>query len=523
MAELRDTAFHEFRNGLAHLQASIGRQAGSLPRPLYFLEGEDVLKCELVDAEPPQGGLYDHLTNHRTFFLSTGLLEAFSRFWELNSVSPSRRRHMCMLFFVHEFFHIPQKTSSESYLFSSGTPTLIQTLDYDADAVAVRACVFLALAEGASWPSILAEVTAANLLGSEAFSHLEGGTPSGSMDGERFRRQLLWCFQYARAKAFPAECNQRQFGVMVRTWIEVLVRRGKKPTNLCSLREVSAGDVRAPLEVHVLRGDERRIYTISLAHHAQKLAEAVFKSQLDSAVEAFRPFFDNNKDWIGRHPTGDVVVPTSRDQSERWAERFPESSALEAMFLRSDDAATADLVGRLRNAKKHIRVFGLTRNFYVKHALKPILEQQGVRIPVSFYLMNPACESRRDRYRIEPIEAALEDKDRYIREILEPMKGIARRVNGDSRRKPGAGMSIYLFNFPISFSIEHVDDACRVMLYSHGHRGTDGPVLVFSAGTPYYEHFVEQMDWLNRLAQERDERWASKGIEVEACVSAPKE
>jgi hypothetical protein len=72
----------------------------------------------------------------------------------------------------------------------------------------------------------------------------------------------------------------------------------------------------------------------------------------------------------------------------------------------------AALVHRVRAARQVISVFGLTRNFYAKDEILPLFESKAMEIPVTFYVMHPWCESRRDRYRMEPVEAAMEDPAR---------------------------------------------------------------------------------------------------------------
>jgi hypothetical protein len=94
--------------------------------------------------------------------------------------------------------------------------------------------------------------------------------------------------------------------------------------------------------------------------------------------------------------------------------------------------------------------------------------------------MDPYCESRRDRYRLEPVEAAMENPSRYMREVVRPLYAAAERVAPAAL--PSAGMRVYTYNFPCSFAIEKIDRTCRVMLYGHGKRGTEGPILVFSEG-----------------------------------------
>ncbi len=163
-------------------------------------------------------------------------------------------------------------------------------------------------------------------------------------------------------------------------------------------------------------------------------------------------------------------------------------------------------------------MFGLTRNFYARDNILPLFESQAVHMPVTFYVMSPWCESRKDRYRLEPGEAAMEDPARYAREILRPLYLASKRVEPVSGSD--AGMRIYTYNFPCSFAMERVDNTCRVMPYGHGKRGTDGPLLVFEEGTPYWDYFADQLDWLARLATDPREPWTSKGIEVKPLTES---
>lgn len=170
------------------------------------------------------------------------------------------------------------------------------------------------------------------------------------------------------------------------------------------------------------------------------------------------------------------------------------------------EASEQDLLDRIQDASERINMFGLTRNFYARDDVLPVLEEKAATVPIQLFVMDPYCASRRDRYRIEPADAAMEDPDRYVREILRPLYEV-------SRRQPG--LRVWLFNFPCSFAIEELDDVCRVMPYGHGKRGTHGPVITFAEGTPPHAYLVDQIRWLERLAAgDNPEPWASKGIEV---------
>jgi hypothetical protein len=187
------------------------------------------------------------------------------------------------------------------------------------------------------------------------------------------------------------------------------------------------------------------------------------------------------------------------------------------LWPRTNPAVLDDLLTRVNNAREEITVYGLTRNFYAKDDMLPLFEAKAVEIPVTFYVMDPYCESRRDRYRIEPVEAAMEDPARYVREILRPLFDASQRI---VPVMPNAGMRIFTFDFPCSFAMEKIDRTCRVMLYGHGKRGTEGPMLVFEEGTPYWTYFADQLQWLERLATNPREPWVSKGLVVRALSEA---
>jgi hypothetical protein len=66
--------------------------------------------------------------------------------------------------------------------------------------------------------------------------------------------------------------------------------------------------------------------------------------------------------------------------------------------------------------------------------------------------------------------------------------------------------------------MERIDDSIRVMLYGHGKRGTDGPIMTFDKGdgSDYWDYFNGQLEWAQRLADADPipEPWRSKGVRV---------
>ncbi|MEV0188931.1 hypothetical protein AB0I39_10395 [Kitasatospora purpeofusca] len=194
-----------------------------------------------------------------------------------------------------------------------------------------------------------------------------------------------------------------------------------------------------------------------------------------------------------------------------------ESSGLQDLFPLTNAGSKTDLIDRISGARSRITMFGLTRNFYGTDELRELLVAKSLEVPVRVFIMDPFCASRTDRYRLEPAEAAMEDPARYMREVLTPLTTAARTGGGDFK--------IYLFNFPCNFAMEMTDDTMRVMLYGHGKRGTDGPILVFGKGTaeagptPYWDYFESQLAWIQHLADadEAPDPWRSKGIRVTQC------
>jgi hypothetical protein len=209
--------------------------------------------------------------------------------------------------------------------------------------------------------------------------------------------------------------------------------------------------------------------------------------------------------------------PTTSDAPKE-NERDPLATArISQLWSRTGPDALSDLVSRVRGAQQEVSMFGLTRNFYASDEMLPLFESKAREIPVTFYVMDPHCDSRRDRYRLEPAEAAMEDPARYKREILRPLFAASQRI---SPVTPQAGLRIFTYNFPCSFAIEKIDRSCRVMLYGHGKRGTEGPILVFDDNTPYWDYFAGQIQWLKRLAESPREPWSTKGLVVRPLQQA---
>lgn len=188
------------------------------------------------------------------------------------------------------------------------------------------------------------------------------------------------------------------------------------------------------------------------------------------------------KDWA---PICELEFPISG----KWSCRFPGGIPLEKMYLNACSESQRDFFDRLSNAQNQITIFGFTRHSLAESdLLMDLLKKKAETIPVTIYLMDPNCVSRKERYRIE---TAMYEGER-IYTIIEKFKKLA---EGNPEK-----LKMYYYNFPCSFGIEEIDDACRVILYGHGIRGKEGPIFIFRAGNPYYQYFKNQLIWMNDLA-----------------------
>jgi len=196
---------------------------------------------------------------------------------------------------------------------------------------------------------------------------------------------------------------------------------------------------------------------------------------------------------------------------------FQDECPLEKIFLKTAFDSQQDLLGRVEAARQRFITFGLTRNFFARDDVRDLLLRKSYEIPIKLFLLDPHCESRKDRYRIESTEAALESTERATRDVISPFRDLLRKRKSLERVEAGgACLQIYLYNFPCSFAIEIIDDACRIMLYGHGKAGTESPILIFKGGTPYFDYFYGQTEWLEKLVREgAREPWKSKNIKIQ--------
>ena len=169
-------------------------------------------------------------------------------------------------------------------------------------------------------------------------------------------------------------------------------------------------------------------------------------------------------------------------------------------FSGENSDSEKNLLKSLSEAKNEIFVFGLTRNFYADDRIQRILKEKSSSIPINIFMMDPDCDSKKDRYRLEPSRAAYRNASVYKDKVE---KTFIRLLGECKSTWPGSkdpGISFHYYNFPCAFAIEKIDSVIRVFLYGYGKRGTDSPTFVYSEGHSSYSFFDEQVEWIKEHA-----------------------
>ena len=175
-----------------------------------------------------------------------------------------------------------------------------------------------------------------------------------------------------------------------------------------------------------------------------------------------------------------------------------------------------DLITLVKSAKDKIIVFGLTRKYYTTYKMRSLLEEKSRDVPIRLYLMDPSSKSRKDRYRIEPFEASKDESSRFEKETAGSFRELLSRTDRSPAGSKLPGLSIYYYNFPCSYAIELIDDVCRILLYGHGKRGMDSPILILDKNSPDYDYFASQIEWMERIASGKiSSEWYDKKIKIE--------
>lgn len=288
-----------FRNALSELKADVSVKDGLLQK-YRILGSEDIKNLELVVADPPRGGIYDHLVFERKFYLSEKLIQGFESYWGTDSTLNDERKRMCKLFLLHEFLHIEQHIDSNTYKYSGDSKNSFMYADYDADAFAVDVC-FEMETSYLSWNNHLMNVLVAHVKTGNVFAYVDDDKESSVMEGDRLHRQTIWYLQYARSRSFKVEKSFEEFLLQRHIIIEIfsLSAKGNRE-NLCSKKRLTRDDFQTPIEMHISWGGTRIRYHLTNRHYLDSFASGVFDSDFDAISEAFRPLFDSNPELIGR-------------------------------------------------------------------------------------------------------------------------------------------------------------------------------------------------------------------------------
>jgi hypothetical protein len=307
-----------FRNALSELKTSASLNE-KLIRKYPLLVSDDILNLELVIADPPRGGIYDHLVFERKFYLSEKLIHGFESYWNTDNTSNDESKRMCKLFLLHEFLHIEQHVDSNTYKYSGDSKNSFRYIDYDADAFAVEVC-FETETSYLTWNNHLLNVLVAHVKTGNVFAHVDDDNGSSVMEGDRLHRQAIWYLQYARSRAFKVERSLDDFLLQRHIIIEVfsLFANGNRE-NLCTKGQVTRDDFENPIEMHISWGGNRIRYHLTNRHYLDSFSTGVFDSDFDSISEAFRPLFDSNPELVGRSPQD---PGTNRDSLETSFDRI---------------------------------------------------------------------------------------------------------------------------------------------------------------------------------------------------------
>ena len=275
----------------------------------------DLLSIQIMNDGPWRGGIYDINIQKREIRFSQELLENFYNYWEVHNFESEEKSTMCWLYFLHEFRHIKQKVDSDTYLYSKNSKTIFQKLDYIADAFAVKSCYLLKFtSQTRHWNKLLAEIIAIHIKGGEIFSSVDKSSNLKTITGERFHRQMIWHFQYARAVSFNPDVTLKDYNIEESVALEVFdITDRETKKNFCDEEKFSLNEIKKPLSVHILVGEERLRYVIEITDVVKSLLTGVFDGDLDGTVEGFRSFFSDHPYLTGR---GGEKIRTNSNQVE---------------------------------------------------------------------------------------------------------------------------------------------------------------------------------------------------------------
>jgi hypothetical protein len=271
------------------------------------LDGQTLLRSE-IDGTPATnpGPLFRHLGGrwslHYSLLLSLGSLR--------KRVGSEDWKECVRLFLLHEVFHVQQGgLTSYNYSGSGRTGFVLESVDYDADAVAIQ--VALAWREAKQGGAVkdagrtkTLEAIVWNVL--EMLRVFEPERPLRDLSERRLRRYLIWLFHACRLAALTQDARAPA-AELERVTIEVAgLQSFPDPHESYAQQRVrlEPGDEREPLELAVyfqrrlVRESKERAWVVELLQWLSRWEEHSREGLQDALRLHFERFFDRHRELV---------------------------------------------------------------------------------------------------------------------------------------------------------------------------------------------------------------------------------
>lgn len=195
----QDAAYRERFGGVRFLDATVSRTPAAGPSEFDFnyMEGR--------------------------FDLGTGLLLSLDDL-DREGMPGEDLDELLRLFLLHEGHHVQQRLSTYNFQDIGRSSVVLEAIDYDADALAIEACVRRRREVQPAQPEIEAtrQVLDCLLRGLVGFDRVAGRVPLRLLPERRLRRYLIWYLQLARARAAHSAAPLSALGFADRPVIEAV-------------------------------------------------------------------------------------------------------------------------------------------------------------------------------------------------------------------------------------------------------------------------------------------------------------
>lgn len=249
-----------------------------------------------------------------TITLDICLSKAFKREWlNMASALDMSKQDLALAvenFILHEFFHLHQNLTSEKHYDITSAPDALRVLDYQADANAALAAIYLYAENDETfnyqvWRTLYQNVIKAVTRQMYVFNHAQ---KEASMSAGRFIRHLTWHYQYHRVSNYRKDAHYSELQLLVEPGINirniaVAQQKGLLRKDWPDKERVEdAKDkghlwLTAPNDFGVAS-----LYRFKTTHPAkfQKLFLGIFDNNLTITAPFFLELFDNYKELIGK-------------------------------------------------------------------------------------------------------------------------------------------------------------------------------------------------------------------------------